>query len=195
MLFTAKTLSTLEYDKVIRMLVECASTEGAKARAAALSPSDDFDTVSQRQRRTDDAKRLINTKGYPAFSAQERVVSAAERAYKGAILSPIELLEIAALLRSARAVLDYSSVDRSFTTSLDEIFSRLMPQRNLENEITRSIISEDMIADEASPALADIRRKIRQANNGWQLCWVRYTSERDILIRHLNCLSKAKKKL
>ena len=165
MLFTAKTLSTLEYDKIIRMLVECASTEGAKARATTLLPTDDFDTVRIRQKRTDDAKRLINTKGYPAFSAQDRVVSAAERAYKGAILSPVELLEIAAILRSARAVLDYSSVDRTFETCLDEIFARLMPNRELENKITRSILSEDMIADEASPTLADIRRKVRLANN------------------------------
>lgn len=165
MLFTAKTLSTLEFDKIVKMLVECASTEGAKARAASLTPTDDYETVVSRQRKTDDAKRLINTKGYPAFSAQDRVVAAAERAYKGAILSPMELLEIAALLRSARAVLDYSSTDRTFETSLDELFVRLMPQRELENRITRSIISEDMIADEASPALADIRRKVRLANN------------------------------
>ena len=165
MLFTAKTLSTLEYDKIINMLIDCASTEGAKARAASLVPTDDFETVVLRQKRTDDAKRLINAKGYPAFSAQERVVPAAERAYKGAILSPQELLEIASLLRSARAVIDYSSADRTFETSLDEIFTRLMPCRELENNITRSIISEDMIADEASPALADIRRKVRLANN------------------------------
>ena len=165
MLFTAKTLSTLEYDKIIGMLVECAATEGAKARAASLVPTDDYETVCVRQRRTDDAKRLINTKGYPAFSAKDRVVAAAERAYKGAILSPQELLEIAALLRSARAVIDYSSVDRTFETSLDEIFSRIIDNRELENRITRSIISEDLIADEASTTLADIRRKIRQANN------------------------------
>ena len=165
MLFTAKTLSTLEYDKIIDMLIDCASTEGAKARAASLVPTDDFETVVLRQKRTDDAKRLINSKGYPSFSAQERVVPAAERAYKGAILSPQELLEIASLLRSARSVIDYSSADRTFDTSLDEIFTRLMPCRELENNITRSIISEDMIADEASPALADIRRKVRLANN------------------------------
>ena len=165
MLFTQKTLSTLEYDKIIRMLVECASTDGAKARAASLSPTDDYDVILSRQRRTDDAKRLINTKGYPAFSAQERVVSAADRAYKGAILSPQELIEIGALLRSARAVLDYSSTDRSFETTLDELFDRLMPMRELEGRISRAILSEDMIADEASPTLADIRRKIRQANN------------------------------
>ena len=92
-------------------------------------------------------------------------MSAAERAYKGAILSPIELLEVASLFHSARAVADYGSVDRTFETCLDEIFARLMPNRELENKITKSIISEDMIADEASPALADIRRKIRLANN------------------------------
>lgn len=165
MLFTQKTLSTLEYDKIIKMLIDCAATDGAKAKAASLSPTDDYDTVVSRQRRTDDAKRLINTKGYPAFSAQERVVAAADRAYKGAILSPQELMEIAALLRSARAVIDYGSTDRTFETSLDELFSRLIPNRDLENRITRSILSEDLIADEASPALADIRRKIRQANN------------------------------
>ncbi len=165
MLFTTKTLSTLEFDKIISMLVDCAATEGAKGRAASLMPTDDFDTVIERQKRTDDAKRLINTKGYPAFSAQDRVVSAVERAYKGAILSPTELLEIASLLRSARAVLDYGSQDRTFETCLDPIFARIMPNRDLENRITRSIISEDMIADEASHELADIRRKIRQANN------------------------------
>ena len=165
MLFTAKTLSTLEYDKIVNMLAEVCATDGAKARALALSPIDDYDTVRIRQQRTDDAKRLINAKGYPGFSAQERVVSAAERAYKGAILSPVELLEIASLLHSARMVLDYSSTDRKFETSLDELFARLMPRRDLENSITRSILSEDLIADEASPALADIRRKMRLANN------------------------------
>lgn len=165
MLFTAKTLSTLEYDKIINMLADCASTDGAKAKAMSLCPTDDYEAVIMRQRRTDDAKRLINAKGYPSFSAEERVVAAADRAYKGAILSPMELLEIAALYRSARAVLDYSGTDRSFETCLDEIFSRLMPNRELENDITRSIISEDMIADEASPTLADIRRRVRIANN------------------------------
>ena len=165
MLFTAKTLSTLEYNKIIGMLVECAATEGAAARAASLMPTDDYETVIERQKRTDDAKRLINTKGYPAFTAAERVVSAAERSYKGAILSPSELLEIAALYRSARAVLDYATADRTFETCLDVIFNRLMPNRDLEGRISRSILSEDMIADEASPELSEIRRKIRQANN------------------------------
>lgn len=165
MLFCAKTLATLEFDKIIDMLCECAATDGAKARARALTPTDDYDLIVKRQGRVDDAKRLINAKGYPSFSANERVVSAADRAYKGAVLSPTELLEIAALLRSARMMLDYINTDKPFETELDSVFTRLMTNRGLEDSITKSILSEDMIADEASPALAEIRRKIRSTNN------------------------------
>lgn len=163
--FTGKTLSTLEFDKIIDMLVEHAATYGAKARARALMPSDDFDTVVKRQRRTDDAKRLINAKGYPSFVAPESTVSSADRAYKGAVLSPRELLDIAALLRSAASVLDYINNDKPFETVLDEVFLRMLTNPSLERKITRSIISDELIADEASPTLAEIRRRIRATNN------------------------------
>lgn len=165
MLFTSKTLTTLEFNKIIDMLAECASTDGAKARALTLTPIADYDAVISRQTKTDDAKRLINAKGYPAFSAEEGVVPASERAYKGAVLSPRELLDVAALLRSSRMMLDYINADKPFTTALDEVFARIIPNRELEEKISRAIISEDMIADEASSALADIRRKIKATNN------------------------------
>ena len=165
MLFTQKTLNTLEYNKIIEQLAELAPTSGARSRALSLTPTDDYDTVVKRQTATDDAKRLINAKGYPSFSAEEGVVGSAERAYKGAMLSPRELLDISALLRCARGMLDYISTDKPFETSLDTVFSRMLTNRELEQKISRSIISEDLIADEASPALADIRRKIKNTNN------------------------------
>ncbi len=165
MLFTEKTRTTLEFDKITEMLAECAATVGAKARALSLSPSDDYEVVLERQKRTEDAKRLINAKGYPSFCAEESTPAAAERAYKGATLSPRELLDIAALLRSARLMLDYINTDKPFETALDRIFARLLVNSALENRITKSIISEDMIADEASVELADIRRRIRATNN------------------------------
>ncbi len=165
MQITAKTLSTLEFDKIISMLADCASTDGAKAWALSLMPTSDFDAVISRQTKTEDAKRLINAKGYPPFSAEEGTVASAERAYKGAVLSPRELLDIAALLRSSRLVLDYINTDKPFETSLDEIFRRMLPNRELEEKITRSIISEEIIADEASSELAEIRRKIKATNN------------------------------
>ncbi len=165
MLFTGKTLNTLEFDKITEMLSECASTDGAKARARALTPIADYDDIVSRHNKTEDAKRLINAKGYPSFIAGEGVVSSAERAYKGAILSPRELLDIASLLHSSRLLLDYINTDKLFETTLDEVFLRIIPNRELEEKIKRSIISEDMIADEASPELAEIRRKIKATNN------------------------------
>ncbi len=163
--FTSKALSALEYDKIIDMLASMAATEGAASKARALSPTDDYDTVLLRQKRTDDAKRLINAKGYPSFSAPETTVSSAERAYKGAVLSPRELLDIASLLYSARNLQDYIKTDKLFDTSIDELFDRILVSRTLEDKIKKAIISEDMIADEASPELAEIRRKIRNTNN------------------------------
>ena len=141
MKFTQKTLSTLEYDKIVEMLAECSATEGAKARAYSLMPTDDYDAVLARQERTYDAKRLINAKGYPTFSAPDSTVASAERAYKGAVLSPRELLDIASLLYSTRMMLDYINTDKPFETSLDEIFRRMLPNRLLEDKIKKSIIS------------------------------------------------------
>ncbi|MBR2325472.1 MAG: endonuclease MutS2, partial [Clostridia bacterium] len=163
--FSSKMLRTLEFDKITEMLADHAAVAGAKGRALALLPSEDIAAVTLRQNRTADAKRLIDHKGYPSFSADESVVASAERAYKGAVLSPKELLSIASLLYSTRTLLDYLHTDKPFETCLDELFARLMPSRALEDKIRTAILSEDMIADEASPALADIRRKIRVANN------------------------------
>ncbi|NLK40192.1 MAG: endonuclease MutS2 [Clostridiales bacterium] len=165
MSFTNKTLQTLEFDKICDMLADCALTDGAKAMAKKLMPSSDVLTVKKRQQRTFDAKRLAGTKGIPSFGRVRDISSALGRAEKGAPLSLRELLDIASLLRTTRSLLDYIHTDKLFETVLDEIFERLMPNRHLEEKITRSILSEEMIADEASPALAEIRRKIRAANN------------------------------
>lgn len=116
-------------------------------------------------RRTSDAKRLLNLKGTPSFGMAKDIGDACARADKGAVLSTRELLDVAVVLRTSRMLLDYIHANRLFETVLDEIFERLVPERSLEEKITRSILSEDMIADEASRDLADIRRKMRLANN------------------------------
>ena len=163
--FSDKTIKTLEFDKITQMLADCAHTEGAKERALTLMPSSDPVTVRRRLRCTTDAKRLIEIKGMPPFGSVTDVSASCERAVKGAMLSTRELLEVSRVLRSARALNDYLKDNKPFETVLDEIFGRLLPNRYLEERITRSILSEDMIADEASRELAEIRRKIRETNN------------------------------
>ncbi len=163
--FSEKTRNTLEFDKICAMLAECAPTEGAKTMAGLLMPSGDTVEVLRRLRRTTDAKRLCDVKGMPPFGTVKDVSAACERAVKGAMLTTRELLDVAQVLRSARSLVDYLKNNKPFETTLDELFERLLPNRFLEEKITRSILSEDMIADEASRELADLRRKIRDANN------------------------------
>jgi len=160
-----RTRRTLEFDKITEMLAAVAPTAGARASALALLPDDEPETVSARLTRTGDALRLLGAKGMPSFGLVEDVSEALERAGKGAVLTPRELLSIGNVLRTARGLLEYSRTNRTFETVLDEVFERLLPDRRLEDRIYRAIVSEDMIADEASPALADIRRKIRAANS------------------------------
>ncbi len=160
-----RTHNTLEYDKILGMLAEVAPTAGAKSLALSLLPDDDPDVVEKRLTRTEHARQLLADKGMPSFGLVADPADALERAAKGATLSTRELLDLGNLLRTARGLLDYIRTNRRFDTVLDEVFERLLPDRRLEDRIYRSILSEDMIADEASPALGDIRRKIRAANN------------------------------
>ncbi len=164
MSFSEKTLRTLEFDKICAMLEALCETEGARQIARALHPSEDTYTVLRRLRRTTDARRLADVKGAPSFGHIRDVAAACDRAEKGAVLSPRELLDCAHVLRTARTLQDYHLGNHPFDTVLDEVFDRLIPDRPLEERISRAIPAEDMVADEASPLLADIRRKIRNEN-------------------------------
>ncbi len=173
---TEKTLTTLEFDKIRAMLADVCPTAGAAQMARMLTPVDHEDLVRRRQRRTTDARRLSDAKGMPPFGSVTDVGDLCERALKGAVLTPRELMDGAAVLRSARSLLEYSRSNRTFETVLDEVFERLLPNRHLEDRITRSILSEELISDEASPALADVRRKIRAANGRIKETLAKYIS-------------------
>lgn len=165
MLYTQKTLSMLEYDKIIAMLADCALTDGARELALRLTPYSAEKKVIYKQKITADARRLADAKGYPSFGGVKNVSETLGRAKRGALLQPLELLEIADLLRVSRGLSDYIKTDKPFDTVLDETFLMLSSNRHLEDRITRTVISEDLIADEASTELSDIRRKIRGAND------------------------------
>ncbi len=160
-----KTLSVLEYDKIIALLASIAPTSGGAELANRLRPTDDIEAVMRRLDKTSDAKRLILSKGMPAFYSIKDITEPIDRAEKGSVLNTIELIDIARVLTCARALSEYLNEDKHFDSSLDENFDRLLVCRSLEDKINRAIISEDMIADEASSELATIRRKIKSANN------------------------------
>ena len=102
----SKALYTLEFDKILEMLADVAQTEGAKEMARALVPSSDIDKVRKKLDHTSDAKLLIGRKGLPSFGRVVDIRPSVERAEKDAILSLRELLDCAAVLRTARTLLD-----------------------------------------------------------------------------------------
>ncbi len=174
-----KTLKTLEFDKVRVMLAESALTAGARERAAVLRPSDDRDEILRRQHRTTDAKRLMNVKGAPSFGDVCDVSDSCERALKGAVLTPRELLDVADVLKVSSRLVEYIRINKQFDTVLDEYFDLITPNRALENKITRAIIAEDLIADDASPELGNIRRKIKSLNGRIRDMLQHYTQNND----------------
>lgn len=165
MRFTEKTLKILEFDKIRDLLTACAMTDGSKQMAHELVPSEHIAVILRNQRHTSDAKRLIDIKGVPSFGMIKDMSEICDRAEKGAVLSARELLDAANVLRTSRSMLDYIKMNKLFETSLDEMFERLIPNRQIEDRITRSIIAEDLIADEASSELSNVRRKKKNVNN------------------------------
>ena len=171
-----KAVKTLEFDKITDMLAACAATEGAKKMAKELFPESDIVRVKRMQAETAAARYLISKKNAPSFGGIKDVADSIERAAKHGTLTPGELIDIACVLRSARTVLDYIDNNPVDETAIDIIFRRLIPNRFLEEKIFRAIPVEDFIADEASPALADLRRKIRHSQGAVRDTLARYVS-------------------
>ncbi len=155
-----KSLWKLELDQVLGQLSQCAGSMGGKEACRRLRPTSDLEDVELMLQQTTAASDLCTKKGNPVFGDVTDVSASLERADRGGSLQPIELLRIAGILRCARNIKGYISEDEKATV-LDALFNALTPNKYLEDKIFGAILSEEEIADNASPALADIRRHMR----------------------------------
>ena len=156
-----KSIQTLELPRVLELLAAQAATEEGKDRCRALRPFTDPNEVQRLQKETSAACAMIVLKGTPPLSGVRPVAASLQRADMGGALNTRELLDIAALLRCARSAKEYAAGEGGAKTSIDHLFNSLQANRYLEDRISGSILSEEEIADAASPELADIRRHIR----------------------------------
>ena len=155
-----KSLLKLELDQVLALLAECAGSTEGKAACLRLHPTSDLEDVQALLDETTAASDLCTKKGNPGFGEVRDVSASLERADRGGSLQPKELLHIAGVLRCARTVKGYVAEDEKATV-LDPLFQALSPNKYLEDKIFGAILSEEEIADNASPELADIRRHMR----------------------------------
>ena len=157
-----KSLRTLELPAVLaKLAAECISP-AAKENATALTPTSDIFEARYRLAETSAARIMANTKGAPGFSGVRDVRSSVRRADLGGMLNTRELLDVAALLRTAADCVAYSG-DRTEKSVIDHLFFGLRANKHLENSITGAIVGEDEISDSASATLADIRRHMRSS--------------------------------
>ena len=162
-----KALRTLEYTKIIERRTELAGSSIGKELCRNLKPSSNLAEIEAAQKQTSDALSRIYQRGSISFSGVQDVRGSLKRLEIGGSLSALELLRIAKLLETTSRVKSFGRLENSDREkdSLDDMFDGLQPLANLYNEIYRCILSEDEIADDASPALAKIRRSIRQTND------------------------------
>ena len=162
-----KALRVLEYHKIIEKLTEYAGSEMGKTLCKNLMPSSNLGEICQAQTETSDALARIYAKGSISFSGLKDVRGSLLRLKVGSTLSIVELLQISGLLDVALRVKSYSRKENAQDgeDSLDASFSAIEPLSPLNNEIKRCIISEEEIADDASPALKSVRRSMRLTND------------------------------
>lgn len=155
----------LEFDKILELLSKECTFPDAKEKSLSLTPVFTKEEAERLMRETDDAFCLIGKFGTPSFGSLRNVSQSLRRAQAGAGLTPLELLRIAEVLRVIRSLKQWRNNGDDRKSSLDKYFNSLVPNKFLEEKITNAILAEDEISDKASPALSDIRRKIRTASS------------------------------
>ncbi len=157
----SKALHVLEYDKIIERLTEKASSEPGRMLCRELLPMVALDEIEHAQKETGDALSRLFKKGSTSFGGNKDLGRCIKSLEVGSALSSTELLLIAGMLENVNRIKTYGGNDRDDAPAdtLDEYFNGLEPLTALANEIRRCILSEEEIADDASPALKQIRRK------------------------------------
>lgn len=151
-----KSLSTLEYNKIISRLVSFACSDGAKQILHKLEPMTDIDKINTALDYTNDALTRVYQKGSVDFSRIKDIRGSIARLKVGSSLNALELLNISMLLECAARIKGYYE---QRADSIQPLIDMLDPVTLLNNAIKKCIISEDEISDDASANLRSIRRQ------------------------------------
>lgn len=159
-----KTFRILEFDKIIEQLAALADSEPGKRLCLRLTPKSDPDKIRLMQKQTSDALARLLRGGSTSFGSNKDIGFITKHLSIGGSLNSEELLLLAGLLENAARVKQYDRSEDQ-TDSLSEFFNALEPLTNLSTEVRRCILGPDEFADDASPALKDIRRKINHTQD------------------------------
>lgn len=155
---------SLELDKILQMLADCTGCDDSRRISLEIKPKTSLREVQNLMDKTSDAYMLSYSFGAPSLRGLKNITSSLQRAQMGSTLSLSELLDVERFLKASREMKNFRrNYESEKATSLDELFDLLQPNQHLEERISFTVISEDEISDNASPELADIRRKIKNS--------------------------------
>ncbi|MFA5524186.1 MAG: endonuclease MutS2 [Tissierellales bacterium] len=164
-----KTLRVLEYGKIIQMLIDRTESSLGREVAEKLAPSTDLVKVKYAQDETDEGVSLLIKRGSAPLGGIHDVLIEIKRSEIGSVLSPGGLLKIADTLRATRRIKGFLGQDKGDQDStymiLQELINGLSVHKNIEDAIFNAIISEEEVADSASPLLRSIRKQITSKND------------------------------
>lgn len=161
-----KMMKTLEFDKVLEMLQEHAVSENVRRKIANLVPSLSEQEVKQDLLETTEGRQIIEHSGTPPLSPMTELNKILSLVEKGSLLMPDQLEGIAQFLTGCRRLKAYLKKAEITSASVALYGNALHDLSALEDEIKR-MIRGGQVDDRATPALADIRRKI--LNGGMQI--------------------------
>ncbi len=160
-----KAFKILEFDKILERLMSYTDSSDVKKRILDLKPYKEINDAKNAQKETTEAMSTLLKLGSPPVNLSvENVLGAVKRTEMDGVLHAKELIDISRLLYVARRMKSYISESSSECTVLHEIEENIITAKQLEDKINSCILSENEIADDASPELNTIRRKIRNLN-------------------------------
>lgn len=162
-----KSLRILEFNKIKDKIKKYARTNAGKEKISDLAPYDNVYEINNKLDETNEALEVILDKGNPPLEGLFDIHEGVERARKGGTLTPEQLLKIGSTLRAARNMKEFfkrEDFEKAYER-LEDLAYILTPVKNLEDDIERSIVSEEEISDKASATLYNIRRSLKEKNS------------------------------
>ena len=164
-MISEKALKAIEYYKIMSDVAKFAVLTKTKEEISSFAPLCTLKDVELLLKKTEEAHKCLYNHNTGAIYYFDDIEDELRRVDIGGTLNCLELLRVAANLKSARIIRTaIDGVNDQEIVYLKEIVSRLYVNPDFEKEISDKIISEDQISDTASPKLYSIRKSISSIN-------------------------------
>ena len=172
-----KTLSVLEYPKIIERLRAFCDFSASMELARALEPTDSYDLAMARLEETSEARRLFSTNDNIGVGGAHDIRPAVDLAARGGVLDPQQLLDVKSTLISCRELKKSLERKTDEFPRLAQIAAGLPESHGVVDAITRVLSDRGEVLDSASPKLASLRREIKIAHDRLMSRLQRYLTE------------------